>query len=71
MTNRRYLPRVLPQADDSLDVFCCHGLGGTIGCILTGFFASKDINPAGADGVLFGGGIVLGYQCMLSVLADV
>jgi Amt family ammonium transporter len=58
----KYLPHVLPQADDSLDVFCCHGLGGTMGCILTGFFASTEVNPLGGDGVFFGGGMLLGYQ---------
>jgi Amt family ammonium transporter len=42
------------KVDDSLDVFGVHGVGGTIGALLTGVFASKAINPAGADGVLFG-----------------
>lgn len=40
--------------DDTLDVFGVHGLGGTWGAIATGIFASKDINPAGADGLLHG-----------------
>jgi Amt family ammonium transporter len=40
--------------DDTLDVFPCHGLGGIVGMILTGFFASKKINPAGADGWFYG-----------------
>ncbi|MGH9824448.1 MAG: ammonium transporter, partial [Blastocatellia bacterium] len=35
--------------DDTLDVFGVHGLGGTWGAIATGIFASKGINPAGAD----------------------
>jgi ammonium transporter, Amt family len=41
--------------DDSLDVFACHGLGGTIGALMTGLFATKTVNPAGADGLLYGG----------------
>jgi Amt family ammonium transporter len=41
--------------DDTLDVFACHGVGGTIGSLMTGLFASKAINPAGADGLLNGG----------------
>lgn len=41
--------------DDTLDVFPCHGLGGIVGMILTGVFASKSINPNGADGLLYGG----------------
>jgi ammonium transporter, Amt family len=41
--------------DDTLDVFPCHGLGGMVGMILTGVFASKKINPAGNDGLFYGG----------------
>jgi ammonium transporter, Amt family len=40
--------------DDSLDVFGVHGLGGTWGAIATGIFATKSVNPAGADGLLAG-----------------
>jgi Amt family ammonium transporter len=40
--------------DDSLDVFGVHGLGGTWGAIATGLFASKAVNPAGADGLFYG-----------------
>lgn len=38
------------KLDDSLDVFACHGVGGAIGVLMTGLFASKAINAAGADG---------------------
>jgi Amt family ammonium transporter len=42
--------------DDTLDVFPCHGIGGIVGMILTGVFASKKINPAiGSDGLIYGG----------------
>jgi len=41
--------------DDSLDAFGIHGIGGTFGALATGVFASKAINPAGADGLLLGG----------------
>ncbi len=41
--------------DDTLDVFPCHGIGGIVGMIMTGVFASKAINPAGNDGLLYGG----------------
>lgn len=41
--------------DDTLDVFPCHGVGGIVGMICTGIFASKDINPAGANGLFYGG----------------
>lgn len=45
------------QWDDALDVWGVHGVGGVLGTILLGFFASKGINPNGADGLLFGGGV--------------
>jgi len=40
--------------DDSLDAFGVHGIGGTWGALATGLFATKLINPAGADGLFFG-----------------
>ncbi|KJJ84838.1 ammonia channel protein [Candidatus Omnitrophus magneticus] len=40
--------------DDSLDAFGVHGIGGILGTLATGLFASKLINPAGVDGLLFG-----------------
>jgi Amt family ammonium transporter len=42
------------RLDDTLDVFACHGMGGIFGAIVTGVFAQKFINPAGADGMLYG-----------------
>ncbi len=42
--------------DDALDVWGVHGIGGVIGTILLGVFASSAVNAAGADGLLFGGG---------------
>jgi len=40
--------------DDSLDVVGVHGMGGTVGALATGLFASKAVNPAGNDGLFFG-----------------
>jgi Amt family ammonium transporter len=40
--------------DDTLDVFPCHGVGGMMGMILTGVFATKSVNAAGADGLIYG-----------------
>jgi Amt family ammonium transporter len=40
--------------DDTLDVFPCHGLGGIVGMLLTGVFASKAVNAAGNDGLFYG-----------------
>jgi Amt family ammonium transporter len=42
------------RVDDALDVFGVHGVGGMIGALATGIFATKSINPAGADGLLYG-----------------
>jgi len=41
--------------DDSLDVVGIHGVGGVIGSILVGVFASRAINPSSADGLTCGG----------------
>jgi len=40
--------------DDSLDAFGVHCVGGVWGALATGLFASKAVNPAGADGLFFG-----------------
>jgi Amt family ammonium transporter len=40
--------------DDALDVWGVHGVGGFIGIILCGIFATKAFNPAGVDGLLRG-----------------
>jgi Amt family ammonium transporter len=40
--------------DDSLDAFGVHCVGGMWGALATGLFASKAVNPAGADGLLYG-----------------
>lgn len=42
------------RVDDALDVFGVHGVGGIIGALATGIFATKTINPAGNDGLLYG-----------------
>ena len=41
--------------DDALDVWGVHGVGGTLGIILLGVLGSTAINPAGSDGLLYGG----------------
>jgi Amt family ammonium transporter len=42
------------KLDDALDVWGVHGVGGSLGIVLLGVFASKAWNPAGADGLLAG-----------------
>jgi ammonium transporter, Amt family len=46
--------RAKTALDDSLDVVAAHGVGGTVGALLTGVFAQKALNAAGNDGLLFG-----------------
>ena len=46
--------RAKMQFDDSLDTYPVHGVGGTVGAILTGVFATKAVNSAGNNGLLFG-----------------
>jgi Amt family ammonium transporter len=55
------------KIDESLDVWACHGMAGTWGAIATGLFASKAINPAGSDGLLYGNAYLFFVQ-ILSVL---
>lgn len=43
------------RIDDTLDVFPCHGIGGMVGMIMTGIFASKAVNSAAVDGLAYGG----------------
>jgi Amt family ammonium transporter len=45
--------RAQSSLDDSLDVVAAHGVGGTVGALLTGVFAQKALNGL-ADGALFG-----------------
>src|SRR5215471_1306324 len=46
--------RAKSRLDDTLDVFPCHGIGGMVGMLMTGIFATKTVNAAGNDGLLFG-----------------
>jgi Amt family ammonium transporter len=53
--------RARTRLDDSLDVVAAHGLGGTVGALLTGVFAEKAWNGT-VDGLLFGNPAQLGIQ---------
>jgi Amt family ammonium transporter len=57
--------------DDALDVWGVHGVGGVFGSILLGVFASKAINGAGADGLIYGGGYFFIKQVVAVVAASV
>ena len=62
--------RAKTNLDDSLDVVAAHGLGGTMGAILTGVFAQKALNGV-ADGLLFGNPGQVGIQAVAVVSAAV
>src|SRR5215510_244590 len=53
--------RAKTSLDDSLDVVAAHGVGGTVGAILTGVFAEKALNGA-FDGALHGNPAQVGIQ---------
>jgi len=61
--------RARTRLDDSLDVVAAHGLGGTVGALLTGVLASRSWNGS-ADGLLHGNPAQLGIQA-LAVLAAI
>jgi ammonium transporter, Amt family len=42
------------RVDESLDVWACHGMGGTWGVLATGLFASLAVNPQGSNGLIHG-----------------
>lgn len=48
--------------DDALDVWGVHGVGGIIGTIFLGLFATTAVNAAGANGLLYGGTTFFGLQ---------
>ncbi|MFM7147866.1 MAG: ammonium transporter, partial [Actinomycetales bacterium] len=53
------------RIDDSLDVVGVHLVGGVIGCLALGFFATTSVNELGKDGLFYGGGIgLLGTQAI-------
>jgi Amt family ammonium transporter len=55
--------------DDSLDTFPVHGVGGTVGAILTGVFATKAVNSFGNDGLLLGNAKLFGIQIIAVIIA--
>lgn len=52
------------RLDESLDVWACHGMGGVWGALATGLFATKAVNPAGADGLFYGNPGQLAVQAL-------
>jgi Amt family ammonium transporter len=59
------------QWDDALDVWGVHGVGGVLGTIMLGLFATKAINPNGADGLFYGGSDFFFKQIVAIVISSV
>ncbi len=57
--------------DDALDVWGVHGVGGFLGTILVGVFASTAVNAAGHDGLWFGGSAFFMKQVVAVVGASI
>ncbi len=57
--------------DDSLDVVGIHGVGGLLGTLCVGIFATKAINPGGANGLLAGNPALLGTQALGVVVVGI
>jgi Amt family ammonium transporter len=56
--------------DDSLDVLGVHGVGGVLGMVMLGLFATKSVNPRGANGLFTGGGLhFFGIEVMATGVA--
>ena len=60
------------KIDDALDVFACHGVGGMVGMLLTGVFASTAVNPAVTNqGLIFGESTLFIIQLKALVVASI
>jgi len=59
------------QWDDALDVWGVHGVGGVLGTILLGLFATKAVNENGADGLFYGNPEFLFKQVVAIIFSSV
>ncbi|MDR1458631.1 MAG: ammonium transporter, partial [Bacteroidales bacterium] len=57
--------------DDALDVWGVHGVGGLLGTIMLGIFASQAANPAGSNGLLFGDAAFFGKELVAVIVSSV
>lgn len=57
------------EIDDALDTYPVHGVGGTVGAILTAIFATTQVNGGGKDGVLRGNFGELGVELVAIAVA--
>jgi Amt family ammonium transporter len=56
------------KLDESLDVWACHGMGGTWGALATGLFATTSVNSAGFNGLFYGNPNQLVIQAVTVVI---
>lgn len=54
--------------DDALDVVGVHLVGGAVGSVAVGLFATRSVNPGGTDGLFYGGGYGLVGAQLLAVV---
>ncbi len=59
------------QWDDALDVWGVHGVGGALGIVLLGLFASTAFNPAGTDGLALGNPGFFAKQLVAAAVSSV
>jgi Amt family ammonium transporter len=59
------------RLDDALDVWGVHGVGGFLGVVLLGVFATTSFNPNGVDGLIAGNVGFLGKQVAAVVFSSV
>jgi ammonium transporter, Amt family len=65
------------KIDDALDVFACHGVGGMVGMLLTGVFASGAVYPGliaeggAGQGLIFGETSLFTHQLTALVIVSV
>lgn len=65
-----HVVKKISNLDDALDVFACHGIGGLIGSVMTGMFASKAVNPGIAvEGILVSGEMALFEANLIAAVA--
>lgn len=55
--------------DDTLDVFPCHGIGGMVGMLMTGIFATTTVNSGGTDGWFYGNSAFFFTQLKAMIIA--
>ncbi len=55
------------RIDDTLDVFACHGMGGIIGALAVGLFATTAVNPV-VSGLFYGNPMQLAIQALAVVV---